>query len=234
MAFLDGLIPGGIGVSGGQIVGGLSTFAKFLGIGVLLAVFIGLWLYNKNNKKLYNKNIPIFEEVNGQFQHRPKLDDQAMELTIPGTTVRVFHLKKHNIYLPRGTIMMADGEYWYGIRKNREWVNFAIKNLNKEMKEAGLDYDHTDMIYANNQLKKLLAKSYKKEKWWQEFRQEIAIAILILLLTFSFWFLIGKVNEGMALCPDVLKTSKEVLETSRQVIGALDNICGGSGIRPAG
>jgi hypothetical protein len=222
---------GNVNIDFSGIVSGLGTFAQFVIFALIAGVIFGVWYYFRHQKKIYNINIPIFEEVGGEFQHRPNLDDSAMEFVIPGTSVRVFHLKKHNIYLPRGTIMMADNEYWYGIRKNREWVNFRIKNLNKDMKEANLDYDHTDMRYANSRLKKLLEANYKKkEKWWQLYSKEISLAVLILLLTFSFWFLIGKVSDTMSAVTPALEAADATLKAAEKVLGAVDNIQSGSGI----
>lgn len=234
MSFLSDLGVGDLGINFSGIVSGLSTFVQYLIIAILGGALFGLWYYSKLTKKQFNKKIPIFEEINGRFVHRPKLDDVAMEMNIPETSVKVFYLKNHGIYLPRGTIMMADGEYWYGIRKNREWVNFSITNLNKEMKTAGLDYDHTDMRYANTQLKKLLARTYKKQKWYQEWKNEIAIVIIILMLTFSFWFLIGKINEVQSSLVPSLEASRQTMEAAKEVLGNLDNICGGSGFVTAG
>ena len=236
MALLDDLGLGGIlgDFSFGGLVSGLGSLAKFLFIAILLGTLFGLWYYSRNRKKIFDKIIIIFEEVNGSFVHRPKLDDRAMEMVIPGTSVKVFFLKKHNIYLPRGTIMMSDGEYWYGIRKNREWVNFSITNLNKEMKEAKLDYDHTDMRYANTQLKKLLERNYKKQKWFEQWKNEIAIVTIVLMLTFSFWFLLGEIKDIVSSLSPLMEAAENVVTSAEKLLGAVDNLQSGSGIRPAG
>jgi len=236
MGFLDDLGLKDIGVSfdPAGIVSSLGDLAKFFFILILCGALFGIWYYSRNRKKLYDKVIPIFEEVNGRFVHRPKLDDRAMEMVIPGTSVKVFFLKRHKIYLPRGTIMMSDGEYWYGIRRNREWVNFSIVNLNKEMKEAKLDYDHTDMRYANTQLKKLLERSYKKQKWYERWKSEIAIILLVLMLTFSFWFLLGEIRGLISDLGPVMDAAERVMQAAEKVLGAADTFQSGSGIKPAG
>lgn len=216
------------GSSFSGLFSGISAFSKFMLIAILGGGILLAYLYFQNQKKAYDKKLHIFEEINGQMI--PLRDDLAIEMTIPGTTVKVFYVKGSNMYLPRPTRAMGKDRFWYAIRRNREWVNFTMKNLNKEMVEAGLDFDHTDMLYANAQLKKLIERNYKKTKWWQEYRSEISMAILILMLTFSFWFLLGEIKEIVGGLGPLVEAMKEVAEINRQVLGAVDNVATGSGV----
>ncbi len=211
-----------------SVFSGISAFSKFMMIAILGGGLLLAYLYFQNQKKSYNNKIHIFEEINGQMI--PLRDDVAIEMTIPGTTVKVFHVKGSNMYLPRPTRAMGKNSYWFAIRRNREWVNFTMKNLNDQMKEAGLDHDHTDMIYANAQLKKLIERNYKKEKWWQAYKQEISLAILILMLTFSFWFLLGEIKEIVGGLNPLVEAMKEVTQLNQQTLSSIDNIITGSGV----
>lgn len=229
MALHDSLGISDLGISGEGILQGLGTFAKFIIVVILVGSLLGFWLFKRNTKKLYTKKIHLFEEVNNQFI--PTGEDIAVEMTIPNTTVKVFFLKKANIYLPRGTIQMGKDHYWYGIRKNREWVNFSISNLNEEMKIAKLEFDHSDMRYANAQLKRLIERNYKKQKWWQEWRSEISVAVLILLLTVSFFLLLGEIKDIVGSLSPLMDSVNENYALQEKVLGSLDRICSQSGIR---
>lgn len=225
MGFLGDLGIGDLGISGSGLISGLGKFAQFLIIVILIAGVFGFWFYLRTNKQRYNKSIRLFEEINNAFTESGW--DVATEMNIPNTSVKVFYLKNSKIYLPRGTLQMGKNIFYYGIRKNREWVNFTIKNLDKEMKEVGLNYDHTDMRYANTQLKKLLERNYKNEKWWKAYKNEIAMVMLILMLTFSFWFLIGKMAEVSSSTNAGMETAGEVMDKANSVLTALDNLgCG--------
>ena len=126
----------------------------------------------------------------------PLGDDVACELIIPGTNINVFYIKEKDMYLPRPIKRMGKDAYWFAIRNNRELVNFKIKNINKEMTEANLEYDHTDMRYALTNLKELIKRSYrdKSQVWWKEYKEVISLVILIFVLTLSFIFIISKVG----------------------------------------
>lgn len=223
---------GGLGflndISFDKIFASISSIGQTLIYAFLIAVVIGGYLYSRKSKKSYDKKIHMFEEINGQFV--PVGDDEAMEVTIPTTTVKVFYLKKLKIYLPRATIPMGKDRFWYGIRRNREWVNFRLKDLNKEMKEAGLDYDHTDMRYANTNLKKLLQENYNKKKWWEQHADKIAVGVLVLLIAFSFWFVLGRVEDLISLSGQILDRSSESCGVAMETLSKLDNVCAGSGI----
>ncbi len=219
-------------INGSGILGKVSAFAQFMFIAVVGATLIGLYFYWKNDKDSYNKTIHIFETVNHQLIHIR--DEMAREIVIPLTTVRVFFLKHSKIYLPRGTRQMGKDHFWYAIRRNREWVNFTLKDLDKEMKEVGLDYDHTDMTYANANLKKLIDNNYNKEKWWVTFRNEIGLTILIVMLTFSFWFLFGKLGSIIGSLTPLIEAMKEVAILLKEILGNMDNVCSTSGVIQAG
>lgn len=215
-------------ISGSSIWGGIAPLIQIFFSMLFIAVIVGAYYYFKSAKNTYNKKIHLFEEINGQFV--PIDDDLAMEITIPNTSVKVFFLKKNKIFLPRPTIPMGKNRYWYGIRRNREWVNFRLKDLNQEMREANLDYDHTDMRYANTSLKRLIKENYDSSKWWEKHADKIALGAIILLVAFSFWFVLGRVGDLITQLNPILERSTEACGVALEVLSKLDNICSGSGI----
>lgn len=224
LGFLD---RSGDAVSG--VVTGISNFAQFVVFVIIIGGLYGAWYYWYSGKKGYDRHIHIFEDVGGKLWSVD--DDVAKEITIPGTSVKVFYLKKSHLYLPRGTRQMGRHHYAYAIRRNREWINFDMPSIDKEMQTAKIDFDHTDMIYGNNQLKKLIDRNYRKEKWWQQYRNEISVAILILMLTFSFWFIIRELKESQAMANANNIVLNENLQLQKEILGSFENICVQSGIR---
>ena len=189
MGFLDN-IPGMEGVTSsvdlGSIAGVVGTFILAGFMFILVAVLLFGFLWYKKQKKLDSKKIHWFEEVHAQLI--PVDDDIARELTIPGTNIKLFYIKKKDVYLPRPVKRMGNDAYWFCIKNNREIVNFTLKNLNEEMKEGNLDYDHTDMRYAFTNLMELIKRNYrdKSQPWWKEFKEVIGLVILIFVMTLSF------------------------------------------------
>lgn len=193
-------IPGTENINLGEfgMTGFMSGLAQFMFILFLFGIVGGIfyyWYYLKKQKQKFNKKIFWFEEIHSDMV--PIGDDNACEITIPGTNINVFYIKKKNMYLPRPVKRMGKDAYWFAIKNNRELVNFTMKNINDEMKEANLDYDHTDMRYALTNLKDLIKRNYrdKSQPWWKEYKDVISLVVLIFVLTLSFIFIISKTGE---------------------------------------
>ena len=176
------------------MMSGVGQFILLIGLFLLVGGIFYYVYYLKKKKKNYNKKIFWFEEVHGDIV--PVGEDTACELTIPGTNINVFYIKEKDLYLPRPVKRMGKDAYWFVIKNNREIVNFTMKNINDEMKEANLDYDHTDMRYAWTNLKELIKRNYrdKSQPWWREYKDVIGLVVLIFVLTLSFIFIISKVG----------------------------------------
>ncbi len=180
-----------------NLSGVMSGVGQFILLVFLFLIVGGIFYtvyYLKKKKKNYNKKIFWFEEVNGV--PIPVGEDTCCELTIPGTNITVFYIKEKDMYLPRPVKRMGKDAYWFMIKNNREIVNFALKNMNEEMAEANLDYDHTDQRYALTNLKDLIKRNYrdKSQPWWREYKDVIGLVVLIFVLTLSFIFIISKVG----------------------------------------
>lgn len=192
--FGDGLKKAGINFDLSKILGGFGQFVVILFLFILVGGIFYYIYYRKKKKKLYDKKIHWFEEVNGIVI--PIDDDVACELTIPGTNINVFYIKSKDMYLPRPVKRMGKKAYWFVIKNNKEIVNFTLKNINDEMKEANLDYDHTDQRYALTNLKALIQRNYRDKSlpWWREYKEIISLVLLIFVLTLSFIFIISKMG----------------------------------------
>jgi len=195
MAFnIPGLENTGLNFDISSIIGGIGQFLLLIGLFLMIGGIFYYIYYVKKKKKNYNKKIFWFEEVNGNIV--PIGEDLACELIVPGTNINVFYIKAKDMYLPRPVKRMGKDSYWFVIKNNREIVNFTMTNINDEMKEANLDYDHTDMRYALTNLKELIKRNYrdKSQPWWREYKDIISIVILVFVLTLSFIFIISKVG----------------------------------------
>ena len=188
----ENMFGGALNFSG--VMSGVMQFVILIGMFIVVGGIL-FWLYYlKNVKAEYKQKVHWFEEVNGMPV--PLGMDVARELTIPNTNVQVFYIKNKDLYLPRPSIKMGTNAYWFMIKRNGEIVNFRMKNMNEEMTEANLDYDHTDMRYALTNLRELIKRNYrdKSQPWWREYKEVISLVILIFVLTISFIFIISKVG----------------------------------------
>ncbi|KKK98369.1 hypothetical protein LCGC14_2643420, partial [marine sediment metagenome] len=93
-----------------------------------------------------------------------------------------------DMWLPRFTRGLTKDLFYVAITPKREMVNFTLKTLSSDMKEANLDYDHTDMIWASENLREFIKRNYrdKSTPWWKAYQGVITTAIYLVLLTVSF------------------------------------------------
>ncbi len=218
-------LPEGVGAGAGNF---MQAFIIFIIIAIFV-IFLTLYFANKRQYKL---KINIFEEIGGKAI--PVGEDVAKEIILPNTSIRAFFLKKRKLYLPRASIQTGKGHYWYFIRKDGEWINVGLENLNKNLDELGIHYDHTDMRMANASLKKLIEKNYKKLNWLKEFAPYIAMGILIFILAISAFLVLNQANKTVAALGNSAETNKEVAVVLGGIMSSLDNVCSSSGIRTVG
>lgn len=217
-------LPEGIGSSVGDFVQGLI----FL---IIMGVVVAGIVYYFANRKQYNKTIHIFEEIAGKAV--PVRIDKAKEIVLQNTSIRAYYLQKGKVFLPRPSIQTGIGHYWFFIRKDGEWINVGLENLNEKLNELKIHYDHTDMRMANASLKKLIEKNYKKLNWLKEYAPYIAIGMLILLLGITAFLIINQVKPISSSFTAAASANEIVATKLAEVVASMDNICTGSGIRGA-
>jgi len=213
-----------------NISSGAGGFVKGILIFLLVGMIIAIATYFFSKNKSYNKHIHIFEEVNGIAI--PSGTDKAREIQLPGTSMKVFLLKKRKYYLPRPSKQTGINHYWYFVRSDGEWINIGLKNLNEELTKLNISYDHTDMRIQNAALKKLVEKNYSKTSWLKEYAPYIAIGILILLLGVVFFLIIDKTGKVLGILGSGMEVNAELVETSKDLLESVNNICSGSGVIP--
>ena len=227
-------VLGSVGVKLPESVsgGGIGNFISALIFFIVFAFLVGGITYYISSRKKYNKKIHMFEEIAGQAV--PVGIDTAKEIILPNTSIRAIYLRKKKVYLPRPSIQTGVGHYWYFIRKDGEWNNVGLQNLNKALDKLNLHYDHTDMRMSNASLKKLIEKNYKKLNWLKEYAPYIAIGILILILGISAFLVLNQANKNLAGMNFAAEKNAEVTAALQQILVSMDSICASSGIRSVG
>ncbi len=191
-------------------LGGLNTsliidrIYFFAGIAILLAILgvcVALIYYARKRNKDHQQPIKIgwWEEVGEHLE--PSFQENVEEIIIPGTILRIFYGRKRNIWLPRFSRGVAKNLYYVAKTKNGQMVNFALGNLTHNLKEAKLEFDHTDMLWAAENSREFIKKNYtdKSITWWQLYQQTISTAALIFIFTLCFlaiiYFMRGIVTD---------------------------------------
>ena len=225
MAITDALQGGNfgslLGLGGFSLTSLFSSAKNIASVVIVLIVCAGIAYYYMNkSKKIKNKvikKIGWWEEINGRLVTLSM--DEAEEIIIPGTNLRAFYIKKRDMWLPRFTRAINQDLFYLAITKNREIVNFTLKSLEESMKEAGLDYDHTDMRWANENTREFIKRNYRDKSipWWKEYKDVIATVVILAVMVFGFVIIIyflGGLVEKIGLIADKVNN---ILDTANKV-----------------
>ncbi len=212
----------------GSIVDKILSWFMIVFLIVILGVIVFFIMKRiKAKKDSAGKKIGWWEEVQGKLI--PTSMDDAKEILIPGTRLRVLYLKSKDMWLPRFTRGITKDLFYVAITPKRELVNFTLKSISADMAEAGLDYDHTDMIWASENLREFIKRNYrdKATPWWKAYQGVITTAIYIIILTFSFVIILYFMREMIGEMTGILGGIERLLDRMESI----DNQ--GSGIAPA-
>lgn len=219
------------GLNIGNVGGILQKLLTFIFIIVVIIVVAGVVYFflkrKKDKESPANKKIGWWEEVQGKLI--PTAMDNAKEIIIPGTRLRVFYIKSKDMWLPRFTRGLTKDLFYVAITPKREMVNFTLTSISEEMNKVGLDFDHTDMIWASENLREFIKRNYrdKSTPWWKAYQGLITTVIYIIILTFSFVVILFFMRQMMGEIGGLLGGISDLLDR----IESIDNK--GSGIAPA-
>lgn len=226
MAGLTDYIPE-LGVDVGGIAGQLALLVIAILITVVLSVFLFLFLQNRS----YNKKIVVFEKVNGKFE--PAKKDRAKVIPLGAGGDSVFYLKKGKKYLPTPELQTGRNTYWYFVREDQEWINFSPGDFDSQSKSMGALMLDKEMRYARTSLQAKIKERYDKPGFWAQYGgMVINVAAITIIMVFLF-LIVLKMIELQGSVNGAISAVKPVLDQAERILGAVDNIGGGSGLAPS-
>jgi len=203
---------GSVGINTAGIFkgGGMTSNIMFgLLIVLVVAVIAGVIFYLLFDKRRYKFSIEAYGEVNGLTTRLGH--DKARIFIIPNTSIKVFFLKKNKVIVPYPTIAIDKNTFCFFIRDDYEWVNIGFSNLNQDLKNLKIKYNHVDMRYANEELKELL-KQYDKQDWLKKYGPILALIAMVVIMCIGFYFIADKLVDSITASSASTQASQQLLE----------------------
>ncbi len=220
-----------LGIDAGQIFGALTWIVIIFVLGIVVG--IGTWIIMSNRK--FNKRVRVFEKVGGKFEDIGSYRAMIQKIGDAGDTV--LFIKKIKKFVPTPTVQTGRGVYWFFIREDGEWINVGIEDFDEKSREVKVYFLDREMRYARAALQKNLKERYAKLTFLEKYGGMIVWATLCLVIIVGFVLWMDKLIEITGSVDTMLKTSgietERVLKAVEGVVNKLDNVCGGSGYRPA-
>lgn len=219
----------GIGASSGSSGIDITLIITILVLIVLFGLIAGAATFFILNSRQWRIKIVAFETINKRLQ--PNRKDKAKRLKIQKTGDEVLLLKKHKKILPFPVSQTGINSYWFEIRGDGEWINIEPKSVDQSENRMEMNSLEKDMRYARASLAHLSKERYDETSFLQKYGGLIAYSVLIICTAIGFWLLIDQMIEVAKASAQAVDASKDVLVEVKKVLGALDNLKGGSGIK---
>lgn len=219
---------GDFGIGNIDISGMISSTGRIAAIFAILLITagIGFYLYKRKQKVINraNKKIVWWEDVNDKLTRVGQ--DEAEEIIIPQTSLRVFYIKSKDMWLPRFTQGVDLDMFFVALSKGRELVNFTLDSLESNLKRANIKIDHTDMRWAAENTREFIKRNYRDKSipWWKEHKETIQLAIFIVLYTasmISIIYFLGGLVDKIGLIQDQISTQLNELAARSQISGVV-------------
>lgn len=220
-----------LGIDAGQIFGALTWLAIIFVLGIVVGIIT--WIVVSGKK--FNIKVIVFEKISGRFEQTGSY--RAMIQTIGDAGDTVLFIKRIKKFVPTPSIQTGRNVYWFFIRKDREWINAGIEDFDEKSEEMNVYFLDKEMRYARAALQKNLKERYAKLSFLEKYGGLIVWTTLCLIIIVGFVLFMDKMIEITGAVDTMVQTGTEqtekVLDAATGVINKLDNICGGSGYRPA-
>lgn len=172
-------------------VGNLSSLGSILLV-VFIAVFIlgciGALIWFNVVKKQYWIKIKTFRLVGntptkvGEWCAKEipfgMAGDKLWRVAPMGIVSRAFKIVK---WLPVGKIQSAPSEFWYWIRKDGEWINFSLADIDEISSLASVKFVQEDMRLQRLATDRLLEQRLMQKTFWEKWKDTIMLVIFFLV-----------------------------------------------------
>jgi len=212
-------------INTGSIVG----VVTYILVGLVILILLGVVAYVIILRLKFNRKIVIFEKINGKFE--PARKDRAMFVRFGIGGDQIFFIKKLKKYVPIPELQTGRNTYWFFLRQDGELINFAPGDFDEQSKRMGAHFLDKEMRYARVSLQGHWKERYDKPKFWEKYGSLIINVIAILIIMVFLFLILDKFLSSLGTIESLMETQQTVLETNNRVLGALDNICSGSGIK---
>jgi len=156
-----------------------NALALFL-ICVLILGGIGWLIWWRMSSKAYFIKIPLYRLV-GNIPTRVAVY-RARKFRIGKAGDFLWYCKGIKKFLPPATIQTAPNEYMHWEREDGEWINFAMGDLDKDQKEAGIKYIHQDMRSQRIATANILEQRLINKGFWDKYKDMIVHLVFYLVV----------------------------------------------------
>lgn len=199
---------------------------------ILIAGGVAIWLMMQ--WRVWNRKIVVFENVGGQKSFTPTYKDKARLIKLGDGGEEILYLKKKKVYRTAYGKKMGKNTYWFAVGQDGYWYNFVLGDLDAKMGMLDIEPIDRDMRYMHVAIRKNIAERYKKQKFLEKYGTILFSGVFLIIMIIGIWFLLDKIADISTGMSAAISTAEKVNTASENILSSLNNLCGGSGLKPAG
>lgn len=183
--------------------------------------------------KVFKYKIIVFENLGGRgFQ--PVLRDRARLIKLGDGGEEVLFLKKQKVYRTAYGKKMGKNTFWFAIGQDGYWYNIVLGDVDAKMGMLDIEPIDRDMRYAHVSIRKNISDRYKSKKLITAASVVVGgIILTVIIMLIGNWFLLNKIAEIMTSSSSTIEAAEKVVDSTQSLLASLNNVCGGSGVKPA-
>ena len=217
-----------------SVSGITGTFAVYLMwiFGFLLLAAVGIlaiWWFNQ--KRIFNKEIVIFENLSGQgWQVTGKDKARFLRLSKDGT--EVLFLKNKKMPLTAYGRKMGKNQYWFAIGQDGGWYNFLLGDLDAKMGLLDIEPVDRDIKYVSVAMRRNAKEDYgQKQSFMDKWGTWIFSLLWLIIGIAGASYLIDQMGDIASQLAGAAAEFAKVAEPIQRALGHVDSICqGGTGL----
>lgn len=223
----------GLDLSVGSLTGFTVWLMWIFGF-LVLAIIGGILIWWINQKKVYNKEVVIFENLSGQGWVVTQ-KDKARTLRLSKDGTEVLWLRKKKMPLSAYGRKMGTNQFWFAVGQDGGYYNFILGDLDAKMGVLDIELIDRDIKLLTVALLKNASDEYgPKQNFMDKYGVWIFSLIWVIIGIAGASYLISQMGEVANQLTSGLSSQKETIDVLNQIIGRLDTMCsGGQGIASA-
>ena len=211
---------------------GLGTTVTIVLLLLVIAIIGGTGIFFFIRAKTYNRKIVDFENVSNQG-YQPVFKDRARLVKIGDGGEEVLYLLKRKQYRTAYGKKMGKNIYWFAKGQDGYYYNVLLGDVDSKMGMLDIEPIDRDMRYMHVAIRKNIQDRYRKQSFMEKYGTYIMSGIFLIIMMAGIWFQMDKLKDISTESAKSIATAAEVNKATSSIIASLDNICGGSGLKPA-
>jgi hypothetical protein len=211
---------------------GIGSSTWFMIFIVFFVVILGsIAIYLMHRFKVYRYKINVFENISGLgFQLTYK--DRARLIKLGDGGEEILYLLKKKVYRTAYGKKMGANTYWFAVGQDGYWYNVTLGDVDAKLGMLDIEPIDRDMRYMHVAIRKNIQDRYKKQNFMDKYGTYVMSGIFMIIMIIALWLLLDKIADISKAVAGSVDSSKKVVEAAQSIVASLDNLCGGSGLKP--